>query len=230
MRRFHMTPLFVIVLGLIASGCATLPSGPIADDERPISQPPAASGPAARDNHFALTNVWETDTGAQIQLSELQGRPLVIAMFFASCEGACVININHLQEIDASLPPAVRERAAFVIVTFDPERDTSKALSEYRSTHHLATGRWTLLRGSARATADLATMLRTQFSRNSPRGILHTNEITVADAEGNIIERQSGTHPDLSRLTHALRAIAPKSNPAEDTQPGEAQANVPMKL
>ena len=189
----------------LAAGCA--PSGAEkACCLRPSTTMASTNSALSTRSLYGQPFVWETDTGEQIRLSELRDRPRIVTMFFASCEGSCVLTLEHLRAIEASLPTDIRERVGFVMVTFDPDRDTAKALAAYRSERHLPIDRWTLLRGSSQATTNLAASLGTQFIRNSPRGIVHTTEIAVVDETGNIVDSQSGTHPDLNRTIAALHA------------------------
>ncbi len=140
---------------------------------------------------------WETDSGKQIKLGDLNGRVRVISMFYATCQGVCVITRQDMQEIEASLSPAARERVGFVLVTLDPTRDTAQALRAYRSAEGLSPARWTLLRGDNAATGKLAALLGIVSGRDDSGRFVHSSELVVVDESGRIIYRHSGLRADL---------------------------------
>ncbi len=134
-------------------------------------------------------------------------------MFYASCEGVCVITKNDLKAVEASLPAAARARTAFVLVTLAPERDTAKTLRAYRAAQGLAAERWVLLRGSPKATAALAARLGIGFGRDESGLFRHASELTVLDETGKVILQQDGIHADLAETVKTLAALG-KNEPS----------------
>jgi len=134
---------------------------------------------------------WQSDDGTTCKLADFHGHPLVISMFFSSCEGVCLITKNDMQAVEASLPSAVREAAVFVLVTLDPDHDTPTVLHQYRVEHGLSTTRWRLLRGSPADTAALATLLGIGYGRDTSGRFKHSSEINVLDGAGNIVFAQA---------------------------------------
>jgi protein SCO1/2 len=174
----------------------------------------ADAGPTASDKSiFGLDSVWQDDGGKDFQLAELRGRPVVISMFFATCEGVCVITKDDMKAVEASLPAALRERTAFVLVTLAPDTDTPAALRTYRVEQGLSENRWRLLRGSPTATAQLATQLGIGYGRDSSGRFKHSSEVTVLDAAGKIIFRQDGIHADLAKSVQAIESAATEHSP-----------------
>ncbi len=159
----------------------------------------------------AAAAVWQDDAGNDFRLAELRGHPVVISMFFASCEGVCVVTKNDMQAVEASLPAAVRDRTIFVLVTLAPDRDTAAVLKQYRIDQGLAEKRWRLLRGSPAATAALAAQIRIGYGRDSAGVFRHSSEITVLDEAGKILQQQDGLHADLAATVKAL-TVADREN------------------
>jgi protein SCO1/2 len=153
-------------------------------------------------------SVWQDDGGNDFRLSQLRGHPVVISMFFASCEGVCVITKNDLKAVETSLPPAVRARTLFVLVTLAPERDTPAVLKQYRVEQGLSGKRWRLLRGPVGATAALAVQLGVGYGLDSNGRFKHSSEITVLDATGRVLLQQDGIHADLEKTVRLLAASA----------------------
>jgi protein SCO1/2 len=156
---------------------------------------------------YDLDAQWQDENGRDFKLAELRGQPAVISMFFATCQGVCVITKNDMKTVEASLPAGVRKHTAFVLVTLDPEHDSAADLKDYFDTQGLATSRWRLLRGSPADTARLAKLLGIGYGLDSSHLFRHSSEIIVLDKTGEIISSQDGIHADLNKTVNTLVAI-----------------------
>jgi protein SCO1/2 len=164
----------------------------------------AAVATVPRGAALDLTGDWQTDDGAAFALAQLRGRPVVISMFYASCEGICVITKDDLKAVEASLPATARARTTFVLVTLAPDLDSAAALKKYRTDHGLSEKNWTLLRGSPADTAALAAQLGIAFGRDRSGLFRHSSVLTVLDETGTILLRQDGVHADLKKTVAAV--------------------------
>ena len=151
-----------------------------------------------------LAAEWETDSGKKIKLSDLNGRVRVISMFYATCQGVCVITRQDMQQIEASLSLAARRNVDFILVTLDPVRDTDADLRTYRLFQNLSPRRWTLLRGDDAATGKLAELLGVSAGRDASGRFIHSSELVVLDKSGRILDRYSGPHADLSAVVKEI--------------------------
>ena len=141
---------------------------------------------------YSLNPVWTSDVGREVKLEVLRGRPQVIALFFTSCEHSCPLIVADLKVIDKALPIGVREKVDFLLVSIDPERDTPEVLRAFRAKHELPTERWTLLRGSAEATRQLAGMVGFNYLPGSPTQYAHSLLISIMDESGVVVFQQVG--------------------------------------
>ncbi|HYD85616.1 MAG TPA: SCO family protein, partial [Opitutus sp.] len=132
------------------------------------------------------------------------GRPTIVTMFFASCSYACPMLLSDLHRLREALPPAVREEAQFVLVSFDSERDTPEALRAYRERTNLNAKHWTLLHGDPAAVQDLAMLLGVKYKRDARGEYAHSNLITVLNAEGEIVHQQSGLQGEVVESARAI--------------------------
>jgi len=155
-----------------------------------------------------LDAFWETDSGNKVKLGDLNGRVRVISMFYATCEGVCVITKEDMQSIEASLSREARKRVGFVLVTLDSKRDTTEALRKYRRVEGLSSNSWTLLRGDDNATSKLAALLGIGSGRDPSGRFVHSSELVVVDELGRVLSRQSGLRADLPALARQIEAVA----------------------
>ncbi|MBL9199572.1 MAG: SCO family protein [Opitutaceae bacterium] len=166
--------------------------------------PPA--GPVSARSIYQLDATFCSDTGQCLPLAALRGRPVVLAMFFASCGYACPRLVTDMQAIRGRLPAELRDRAAYVLVSFDPDRDTPAALADYRRQRALD-GAWMLLRADSGAVAELAALLGVKYRREPSGNFAHSNLITILNPEGEIVHRREGLGGGLDEAAQAVVAV-----------------------
>lgn len=172
---------------------------------------------------YQVESRWTTDGGKEIKLSALAGRPQVVAMFFANCTYACPIIVHDMQRIEAALPPELRSRVGFTLVSFDSRNDTPAALAEYRRTRELPVENWTLLHGQSDDVLELAALLGVRYQQGAGGKFMHSNLITLLNAKGERIFQQTGLNTDPQELVHRITDLLKGSavdTPVPDVKPG----------
>jgi protein SCO1/2 len=165
------------------------------------------SGHFTRESLYQLETTFTDDAGRPFALGSLQGRPVVLTMFFASCNYACPLLVADMTRIREALPPALRERAAIVLVSFDSERDTPTALRAYRDSRGLDPS-WILLHGSGDAVRELAALLGVKFKRENDGQFAHSNLISILNPAGEIVHQRAGLKGGLDEAAAALALAA----------------------
>ncbi|MFM7751148.1 MAG: SCO family protein [Opitutaceae bacterium] len=166
--------------------------------------PPAA--PLSSRSLYQLDAKWTDDAGGTVSLASLRGQPVIVAMFFASCEYACPVLVSDIQRLRTQLPPADAARTRVVLVTFDTERDTLAALRAFRERSGLDAN-WTLLRGEDTAVQELAMLLGVKFRREARGQFAHSNLFTLLNADGEIAHQTQGLMGDVSPAARVLAAL-----------------------
>lgn len=171
--------------------------------KKPCCEEIAAAKPVTARSLYQLDATWTDDRNQSVQLASLRGRPIVLAMFFASCDYACPVLTSDMQRLRALLPENVRDSARFVLVSFDTARDTPAALNAYRVRSNLDDS-WTLLRGESAAVQDLAMLLGVKFKQDARGQFAHSNLITVLNLEGEVTHQRPGLQGDVSEAAKAV--------------------------
>jgi len=154
---------------------------------------------------YQLESVWTTATEQPLRLGHLQGKVQVLAMVYTTCDAACPIIVSLMQLIEAALPPELRPDVGFVLVTFDPARDTPDVLSAYSARMGLDPLSWSLLSGHPDDVLELATLLGIKYKRDQRGGFIHSNVITVLNKAGEIVHRHEGLQQDMASTLEAIR-------------------------
>ncbi len=156
---------------------------------------------------YQLEATYTGDDGRPVSLGQLRGRPVVLAMFFASCTYACPMIVADMTRIRDGLPADLRDRAALVLVSFDSKRDTPEALNRYRKDRQL-NAQWTLIRGDDGAVRELAALLGVKFKQEADGQFAHSNIISILNAEGEVVHQRAGLKGGLEDAVLALAKVA----------------------
>ena len=206
--KLRLAMFFVALAATGLAGCAThLPGHAAKTSCCAKAEPPTTFTDKSL---YQLDSPWTTDDNAQIKLSDLSGRPQVVAMFFANCQIACPIIVNDMKRIEAALPADVRARVGLALVSFDGKRDTPGALADYRHTRHLPAERWTLLRGRPDDVLELAALLGIKYKEDARGQFAHSNVITILNSQGEIVQQRIGLNQDIQETVRLIQQLAAK--------------------
>ncbi len=218
---------FVLVLALMLAACAStaaegatpaIAPAPTAHVVEPHAvephavEPHAHAAPLAADaplpgaSLLHLDDVWTDHRGDAVRLADHRGHPTVVVLFYGTCISACPVLLRDAELIEAALPDDVRAATRFLMVTFDPERDTPERLAAYAAEKGLDRERWSFLTADDRAVRRLAAALGVRYRPDGQGGFAHTNLITVLDGDGVPVARLEGLGLGPDAAVAALRA------------------------
>jgi len=204
MRRCQRLSALAALIGclLLGAGSAALAATDHAGHAGHTELPAAAY--SAR-SIYQVESTWTTATEQSLRLGDLQGKVQVLAMVYTTCESACPISVSLMQLIEAALPPELRPDVGFVLVTFDPARDTPSVLSAYSARMQLDPLSWGLLSGAPDDVLELATLLGITYKRDESGGFIHSNVLTVLNKAGEIVHRHEGLQQDMVSTLETIR-------------------------
>jgi len=191
---------------LLALTCATA----FADGLKPTPPPPSSAAadptaaPLSSKSIYQLDVSFTTDEGRPFSLRELRGEPVVLTLFYTSCQAACPRMVEEMQRIEAALPEKAAQHTHFVLITFDPETDTVAALKAYRTARRLD-ARWILARGSTEDVRMLAMTLGIQYKQEGAM-FAHSNLISILNREGELSFQHSGFSEKIDEFLSALQS------------------------
>lgn len=145
---------------------------------------------------------WTTDEGKPAKLSDWKGRKAVIAMFYGSCHGSCPMIIQKLRKVE-TLFEEKGVKTDFILVSFDPSKDTPKSLRAYRERIGLTSPSWTMLSGKSEDVRRLSMLLGVKYRKDPESGeIMHDNKISLLSEDGKILKT-------LQNLTDSENELLP---------------------
>lgn len=127
--------------------------------------------------------------GRAFTLVARRGQPMVISMFYNSCQFVCPMLIDTVRMTEASLTPKERAQLSNLLITFDPARDNVKALAAVAAQRGLDPANWTLARTDPASVRKIAAALDIQYRKLSDGEYNHTTVLVLLDRDGNVIGR-----------------------------------------
>lgn len=164
----------------------------------------APAGPLPDASLYHLDATWTTEAGATVTLADFRGRPTVVAMIYAHCAYACPLIVQDMRRTAAELDDP--DAARFVLVSFDPDRDTPAVLRRFKEAHGLPDS-WILLRSDANNVRMLAALLGISYRPEADGQIAHSNLITVLDRDGEIAGVQESLGKTPEKVVQALEGL-----------------------
>lgn len=148
-----------------------------------------AALPLPADSIYQLPVLLTDQTGRSFRLDERRGQPMLISMFFTSCQFVCPMLTDALRDTAAKLQAGEREQLKILMVSFDPAHDSVTVLKRTADQHRLDSPQWTLARADDKSVRKLAAVLGIQYRALSNGDFNHTTALILIDADGRIAGR-----------------------------------------
>jgi protein SCO1/2 len=163
--------------------------------------------PASGRSLYQLPGEWTDQGGRPFALASLRGSPVLLVLFYGTCDSVCPIVVRDVKKVEAMLPERDRARTRFVLVTIDPAVDTPEHLLAYARKNELDLSRWALLNGSPEQVRVLANVLGVKYRPTGTGQYSHTIRITVLDAEGAVADHADGLQRPLEPIAARVSAL-----------------------
>jgi protein SCO1/2 len=173
---------------------------------------PAAAQVASQSIHQLQIPLTDQSNHA-FTLAEKRGAPMIVSMFYTSCQFVCPMLVDAIRATERELTDAERKRLNVLLVSFDPAHDSVDVLRRTADERKLDTPRWTLARTDAKSVRKLAAMLDIQYRALENGEFNHSTVLILVDADGRLIARTSelaGADPAfVKRVKATLASTAP---------------------
>jgi protein SCO1 len=144
MKLRFVSRIIVLVLIVVVGGAIVL------RNHTQAGSPPQASSRTLRGtllNDTAPAFTLRDQTGVDVSLAALRGRPVVLTFLYTHCPDVCPLTAEKLHTAAQSLG-ADAARVSWLAVSIDPSGDTPASATAFVAAHHL-TGRLQFLLGGA---------------------------------------------------------------------------------
>lgn len=156
-----------------------------------VEKGPRATTAIKEDSIYNLQSELLNTENQKVTLAQFAGQPVVVSMAYSSCAYACPLIISQMQQLEKELDKQGKKNVQFVLVSFDPQRDTPEVLKKYAEKRKLS-AKWTLLTAkSDKAPREIANVLGVKYKKIEGGDYDHSFVITVLNKEGVIQGQQT---------------------------------------
>ena len=148
------------------------------------------TAPLPANSVYQLSVPFTDQRGNTSTLADWRGKPVMITMFYTSCQFVCPRIVEALKRTEENLGPQ-RTPVPVLMVSFDPARDDVATLAAMAEERRIDSRLWTLARTDARNVRKLAAMLGIQYRQLSDGEFNHSSVIILLDAEGRVVGKTS---------------------------------------
>lgn len=160
---------------------------------------------------FHLDSNWKNDLGQDMKLKKMAGDVTLVSMVYTSCEHTCPMIVSKLLRVKKALPKAAQKNLKMVLISFDPERDTPKALHAYKQKRGLGDN-WTLMSGEKSGIRQLAAVLGVSYKEESKGVFSHSNVLSVIGPNGEVASHIEGLNASTDDMVQKIVQLASNVN------------------
>lgn len=186
MKSVFRRPLLRWSAGASLVVCLSLAAVAQAQTVAPVA-PPAHALPGG--SIYQIAAPLTDHNGRVFTLKEHLGRPVLVSMFYSTCQFVCPMLIDTMALTQKALTPHERAQLDLLLITFDPERDDVRKLKSIAVSREVDSHEWTLARTDSSSTRKLAATLGIQYRLLSDGDFNHTTVLVLLDAEGRPVAR-----------------------------------------
>lgn len=197
---------FLVALGL---ACFSFAAPAVMAHEHEHPAPLTGKAPSGKSLYW-LTGSWPTHRSTSLELKNLRGHPVVLAMLYTSCNSVCPIILQDVKGIEKGLSAAEKAQTRFVMVSFDPQKDTPAVLAAYARKNGVDLAHWHFLSGKPGQVSELAALLGVRYQKTAQGEFTHSNQITLLNREGEVAYQRPDLQTELNVFVGALKTMLAK--------------------
>ena len=144
--------------------------------------------------------------GRAFDLASLRGQPVLVSMFYSSCQMVCPMIFETVHATLKALPEAERKDVRVLMVSFDPPRDTVAVLKETAAKRN-CDSQWTLARSDETTVRKVAAVLGVQYRKLADGEFNHSTQLALLDRDGRIAAKSGKLGPADPALVKRMHAI-----------------------
>ncbi len=141
----------------------------------------------------------------------------LMAMVYTHCPDICPMTTHNMYLVEQRLPDNLNNQVRFVVISFDPNRDTPGVLKKFAEIRDLSFDKWTFLSGDAKNTEEVmlkfgikAIPADSTYDENGELSynVIHTDRISLIDQNGRLRANYKGSTADLNMVLEDIKYLS----------------------
>jgi len=140
----------------------------------------------------------------------------LLAMVYTHCPDICPMTTHNMHLVEQRLPAELRDKVKFIIISFDPNRDTPAVLKKFAQIRDINFDNWSLLSGDEQNTKEVmlkfgvkAILTDSTYDATGELSynIIHTDRISLIDQDGRLRSNYKGSTADLDMILEDIKYL-----------------------
>jgi protein SCO1/2 len=140
----------------------------------------------------------------------------VLAMVYTHCPDICPMTTHNMQLVQQRLTDDLKDKVRFVVISFDPNRDTPSVLKKFAEIRDITFDKWTLLSGDEQNTKEVMLKFGVKAIPSDSSyddygelsyNVIHTDRISLIDQEGKLRSNYKGSTANLDMILEDIKYL-----------------------
>ena len=138
-------------------------------------------------------------------------------MVYTHCPDICPMTTHNMYLVEQRLPGDLKDKVKFVIISFDPNRDTPNVLKKFAEIRDLTFDSWTfaypeMIKTQKKLCLNLKLKLFPLIHTYDDDGelsysVIHTDRISLIDQEGKLRSNYKGSTANLDMIIEDIKYL-----------------------
>lgn len=164
----------------------------------------AGTGSASAASIYDLKITLQDQSTQSVPLSVFEGHPVIVSLFYGSCQYSCPLLMSAVQKVESTLSPAMKSKVRVLLISIDPVRDQPPQLAALAARYKLDLTRWKLATTSEDNVRDIAAVVGLKYRKLPGGDYNHSQVIAVLNDKGDIAARFEGPNPETAKIAATL--------------------------
>lgn len=162
-------------------------------------------------------NTFFNQDSLQVKFPEIiKNKITLLAMVYTHCPDICPMTTHNMFLVQEKLPQDIEDKVKFVVITFDPNRDTPAVLKKFAEIRDYSFDKWSLLSGNEQNTKEVmlkfgikAIPADSSYDANGELSynVIHTDRISLIDQEGKLRSNYKGSTANLEMILEDIKYL-----------------------
>ncbi len=148
--------------------------------------------------------------------SIIKDKITLLAMVYTHCPDICPMTTHNMHLVEQRLPGDLKGKVKFVIISFDPHRDTPNVLKKFAEIRDLTFDSWSLLSGDDQNTKEVmlkfgvkAILTDSTYDADGELSynVIHTDRISLIDQDGKLRSNYKGSTANLDMMIEDIKYL-----------------------
>jgi protein SCO1/2 len=140
----------------------------------------------------------------------------VFTMVYTHCPDICPMTTHNMYLVEQRLPENLKGTVKFVVISFDPNRDTPAVLKKFAEIRDITFDNWTLLSGDDKNTSEVmlkfgikAIPADSSYDDDGELSynVIHTDRISLIDQDGRLRSNYKGSTANLDMILEDIKYL-----------------------